>query len=106
MPAGPQVLVGDDDPQLREAQTRALEIEDYRVCTASNGVKALGPVGEDGPDVVVGDVWAALLRAFGAGRVVDDRDLAIARWAPAVDDVVRLVRDAIAEPQRHGSARG
>ena len=53
---GPQVLVVDDDPQLREALTRALELDDYRVTTASNGVKALEAVGQSRPDVMVLDV--------------------------------------------------
>ncbi|HEX3707911.1 MAG TPA: response regulator transcription factor [Mycobacteriales bacterium] len=56
MPAGPQVLVVDDDPQLREALTRALELDDYRVSTASNGVKALEAVSQNRPDVMVLDV--------------------------------------------------
>jgi two-component system response regulator MprA len=56
MSAGPQVLVVDDDPQLREALTRALELDDYRVTTASNGVKALEAVSQQRPDVMVLDV--------------------------------------------------
>jgi two-component system response regulator MprA len=56
MPSGPQVLVVDDDPQLREALTRALELDDYRVTTASNGVKALEAVSQKRPDVMVLDV--------------------------------------------------
>ena len=56
MAGGPQVLVVDDDPQLREALTRALELDDYRVTTASNGVKALEAVGQSRPDVMVLDV--------------------------------------------------
>ncbi len=56
MQPGPQVLVVDDDPQLREALTRALELDDYRVTTASNGVKALEAVTEHRPDVMVLDV--------------------------------------------------
>ncbi|MBV9485027.1 MAG: response regulator transcription factor [Frankiaceae bacterium] len=53
---GPQVLVVDDDPQLREALTRALELDDYRVTTASNGMKALEAVSQQRPDVMVLDV--------------------------------------------------
>jgi two-component system response regulator MprA len=56
MQDGPQVLVVDDDPQLREALTRALELDDYRVTTASNGVKALEAVTQHRPDVMVLDV--------------------------------------------------
>lgn len=56
MSSGPQVLVVDDDPQLREALTRALELDDYCVTTASNGVKALEAVGQQRPDVMILDV--------------------------------------------------
>jgi two-component system, OmpR family, response regulator MprA len=54
--SGPQVLVVDDDPQLREALTRALELDDYRVSTASNGMKALEALSQRRPDVMVLDV--------------------------------------------------
>jgi two-component system response regulator MprA len=56
MEPGPQVLVVDDDPQLREALTRALELDGYRVRTASNGMKALESVAQQRPDVMVLDV--------------------------------------------------
>jgi len=56
MESGPQVLVVDDDPQLREALTRALELDAYRVRTASNGMKALEAVAQQRPDVMVLDV--------------------------------------------------
>jgi two-component system, OmpR family, response regulator MprA len=56
MEFGPQVLVVDDDPQLREALTRALELDSYRVSTASNGMKALEAVSQHRPDVMVLDV--------------------------------------------------
>jgi len=56
MELGPQVLVVDDDPQLREALTRALELDNYRVSTASNGMKALEAVAQQRPDVMVLDV--------------------------------------------------
>jgi two-component system response regulator MprA len=56
MEQGPQVLVVDDDPQLREALTRALELDDYQVTTASNGMKALEAVSAQRPDLMVLDV--------------------------------------------------
>jgi two-component system response regulator MprA len=56
MESGPQVLVVDDDPQLREALTRALELDGYLVRTASNGMKALESVAQQRPDVMVLDV--------------------------------------------------
>jgi two-component system, OmpR family, response regulator MprA len=53
---GPAVLVVDDDPQLRNALTRALELDGYAVRTASNGVKAMDEISAHRPDVMVLDV--------------------------------------------------
>jgi uncharacterized protein (TIGR00730 family) len=56
--------------------------------------------------VVVGDAWAGLLEAFGTSLVVDRDDLAIARLARTVEEVVPAVREALGAPQRRGAARG
>ncbi|MFL6099201.1 MAG: LOG family protein [Actinomycetales bacterium] len=56
--------------------------------------------------VVVGPGWARLLEAFGRELVVDAADLALARTAMAVDDVVRAVRDLLEQPSAPLSARG
>src|SRR2546423_1041989 len=56
MSDGPRVLVVDDDPQLREALSRALQLDGYDVSTASNGVKALDAISTERPDVMVLDV--------------------------------------------------
>ena len=50
------VLVVDDDPDLRAALTRALTIDGYRVTSVSNGAKALDAMPQLGPDVLVLDV--------------------------------------------------
>jgi two-component system, OmpR family, response regulator MprA len=73
MEAGPQVLVVDDDPQLREALTRALELDGYRVSTASNGVKALESVGEHRPDVMVLDVMMPYVGGLDVCRTLRGR---------------------------------
>jgi two-component system response regulator MprA len=52
----PTVLVVDDDPELRSALARALEIEGYAVELASNGKVALEVVPTVRPDVIVLDV--------------------------------------------------
>jgi two-component system response regulator MprA len=54
--AAAHVLVVDDDPQLRDALTRALQLDGYQVTTASNGIKALEAVTAGRPDVMVLDV--------------------------------------------------
>jgi two-component system, OmpR family, response regulator MprA len=71
--AGPQVLVVDDDPQLREALTRALELDDYQVTTASNGVKALESVTQHRPDVMVLDVMMPYVGGLDVCRTLRGR---------------------------------
>jgi two-component system response regulator MprA len=70
---GPQVLVVDDDPQLREALTRALELDGYRVSTASNGVKALEAVTSHRPDVMVLDVMMPYVGGLDVCRTLRSR---------------------------------
>jgi two-component system response regulator MprA len=73
MDLGPQVLVVDDDPQLREALTRALELDDYRVTTASNGVKALESVTQHRPDIMVLDVMMPYVGGLDVCRTLRSR---------------------------------
>ena len=63
MSDGPRVLVVDDDPQLREALSRALELDGYDVATASNGVKALDAISASRPDVII--LWVCQVTAVG-----------------------------------------
>jgi two-component system response regulator MprA len=73
MELGPQVLVVDDDPQLREALTRALELDGYRVSTASNGVKALESVTTHRPDLMVLDVMMPYVGGLDVCRTLRSR---------------------------------
>ena len=73
MPAGPRVLVVDDDPQLREALTRALELDGYDVSTASNGAKALDALRDDRPDVMVLDVMMPYVGGLDVCRTLRER---------------------------------
>jgi two-component system response regulator MprA len=70
---GARVLVVDDDPQLRQALTRALQLDDYTVGTASNGVKALEAVSEDRPDVMVLDVMMPYVGGLDVCRTLRGR---------------------------------
>ena len=54
--SGPRVLVVDDEPAVREALRRALELEGYSVELAQNGAEALRLVNAIEPDMVVLDV--------------------------------------------------
>jgi two-component system response regulator MprA len=73
MTAGPRVLVVDDDPQLRDALTRALELDGYSVSTASNGAKALDALSDARPDVMVLDVMMPYVGGLDVCRTLRER---------------------------------
>src|SRR5947199_6385986 len=73
MTPGARVLVVDDDPQLREALTRALELDGYSVTTASNGAQALEAIGQRRPDVVVLDVMMPYVGGLDVCRTLRER---------------------------------
>src|SRR5436305_11062879 len=73
MSDGPRVLVVDDDPQLREALSRALELDGYDVGTASNGVTALDAIGGRRPDVAVLDVMMPYVGGLDVCRTLRER---------------------------------
>ncbi|MDQ1700432.1 MAG: two-component system, OmpR family, response regulator MprA [Frankiaceae bacterium] len=73
MSDGARVLVVDDDPQLREALTRALELDGYAVDTASNGVKALEGISAQRPDVMVLDVMMPYVGGLDVCRTLRER---------------------------------
>src|SRR3954463_547325 len=73
MSDSPRVLVVDDDPQLREALSRALELDGYAVSTASNGVKALDAISSARPDVMVLDVMMPYVGGLDVCRTLRDR---------------------------------
>jgi two-component system response regulator MprA len=70
---GASVLVVDDDPQLREALARALEVDGYRVATATNGAQALDTIGHERPDVMVLDVMMPYVGGLDVCRTLRDR---------------------------------
>jgi two-component system, OmpR family, response regulator MprA len=73
MSAGARVLVVDDDPQLREALSRALELDDYQVATANNGAQALEAISARRPDVVVLDVMMPYVGGLDVCRTLRER---------------------------------
>ncbi len=52
----PRVLVAEDDPAVRSAVTRVLELEGYRVTSVNDGAAALAAITSSPPDAVVMDV--------------------------------------------------
>lgn len=60
------ILVVDDEPRMRKFMRMNLELEDFRVAEAANGLEALDRVREDLPDLVVLDVMMPEMDGFDA----------------------------------------
>src|SRR2546423_14393769 len=73
MSTSAQLLVVDDDPQLREALTRALALDGYDVATATNGAQALDAVSRERPDLMVLDVMMPYVGGLDVCRTLRDR---------------------------------
>ena len=66
--SGAQLLVVDDEPAVRQALRRALELEGYRVALAEDGADALAQIAAEEPDAVVLDVLMPVLDGLTACR--------------------------------------
>jgi two-component system, OmpR family, response regulator MprA len=69
----PQVLVVDDEPPMRTALTRALELGGFGVDLAANGDEGLSRASEGGPDLIVLDVMMPRLDGIGVCRRLRER---------------------------------
>jgi DNA-binding response OmpR family regulator len=52
----PSILVVDDEKTIREVVRRYLELEDYQVIEADNGIEALKILQEEAPDLLILDI--------------------------------------------------
>lgn len=52
-----QILVVDDEKNIRESITGILQDEGFHVTTASDGTQALDAINDDKPDLVLLDIW-------------------------------------------------
>jgi DNA-binding response OmpR family regulator len=64
------ILVVEDEPTLRETLADALEVEGFRVVTASDGRAALVRFREDRPDLVLLDVMLPELSGIEVTRII------------------------------------
>jgi two-component system response regulator MprA len=69
----PHLLVVDDEPAVREALRRALELEGYRVELAEDGGDALARVAAEEPDAVVLDILMPLVDGLTVARRLRDQ---------------------------------
>jgi len=73
--SGKSVLVVDDDPTILAAVSEFLDIEGYRVATATNGAEALDAVKQRHPAVVILDMRMPVLDGWGFVRALGDRGI-------------------------------
>jgi CheY-like chemotaxis protein len=66
------VLVVDDDPLILEVLQTVLDLEEFRVTTASDGESALDAIAAERPDVVVCDVMMPGLDGLEVCRRIKD----------------------------------
>jgi len=71
--ASPRVLVVEDDPAVRNAVVRVLELDGYRVQVAKDGRMALDMIEKDTPDAVVMDVTMPFVDGITVCREVRHR---------------------------------
>ena len=69
----PHLLVVDDEPAVREALRRALELEGYRVELAEDGADALARIAAGEPDAVVLDILMPLVDGLTVARRLRDQ---------------------------------
>jgi two-component system response regulator MprA len=65
-----QVLIVEDDSEVREALGRALKLEGYGIALAGDGQQALNSVSQSPPDLIVLDVSMPGLDGLGVARAL------------------------------------
>lgn len=93
-----QVLVVDDDPDIRTVVEAILSGEGYRVMTASNGRLAWEMIARQQPDVVLLDLQMPVMTGWELLDLIHERGLPV----PIV--VMTAGYRARAEAKRHGAA--
>jgi two-component system, OmpR family, response regulator MprA len=74
---GAHLLVVDDEPAVREALRRALEVEGYRVELAEDGADALARIAANEPDAVVLDILMPVIDGLTVARRLRDQGNAV-----------------------------
>jgi len=75
--SGPHLLVVDDEPAVRDALRRALELEGYRVELAEDGADALARIAAKEPDAVVLDILMPVVDGLTVARRLRDQGNAV-----------------------------
>ena len=74
---GPHLLVVDDEPAVRQALRRALELEGYNVELAEDGADALARIAAKEPDAVVLDILMPVVDGLTVARRLREQENAV-----------------------------
>jgi DNA-binding response OmpR family regulator len=66
----PKVIIVDDDRDTREMLTLALELEEFDVSQAANGLRLISAMHVDRPDVILLDVMMSWIDGFELCRAI------------------------------------
>ncbi|HEX9896976.1 MAG TPA: ATP-binding protein [Dehalococcoidales bacterium] len=89
--AGADILVTDDDPEMRRITALVLESQGYKVRTAQDGEEALIKIGEKEPDLLVLDLLMPKMDGFEVCKRLQERTNAGGRKFPVI--ILSAVRE-------------
>ena len=90
-----KILVVDDDPDIQIALTTILEVKNYEILTANNGIEGLAKVREEKPDLIILDLLMPKMDGFTVCRELKDP-----RWSKYSDIPILILSSVREEPSR------
>jgi CheY-like chemotaxis protein len=94
-----RILVVDDEPDILETVQHALELDEYEVITATNGLEGLGAARVEQPDLVLLDVMLPGENGYRVARAIrDDEQRGV--YEKRTPIVLVTARDLSGDPER------
>ena len=90
-----KILVVDDDPDIQIALTTILEVKDYEILTASDGIEGLAKVRKEKPDLIILDLLMPNMDGFAVCKELKDP-----RWSKYSDIPILILSSVREEPSR------
>lgn len=94
-----KILLVDDEPDILDTMQAALEMDDYEVVTATNGLEALGAVRVTNPDLILLDVMLPGENGYRVAHAIRE-DEAKGVYEKRTPIVLVTARDLSADPER------
>jgi DNA-binding response OmpR family regulator len=90
-----KILVVDDDPDIQIALTTILEVKNYEILTASDGIEGLEKVRKEKPDLIILDLLMPNMDGFAVCKELKDP-----RWSRYSDIPILILSSVREEPSR------